>query len=136
MTNELFQKAASRTLQASILLCMGMLSMTTPALAQSTGVVTNTTLGTPTITNVDIAGCNGAYNMQWTAVSGATYYQVFSKAKTATTYTLYRSPTGTNARIVVNPNGVPFDFEVQACNGSSCGAFSAPIELSGYSGCP
>jgi len=116
-----------RTLRGSLLAAAGTASMivATPASAQ---------LATPYFTLfTQISPCNGDYRFRWSAISDATFYQVFSRTIGTTNYFLTASPTTAFLNVKVGAPGV--DYKVQACNGTSCGAFSEPLTLTYYNGC-
>jgi hypothetical protein len=86
-------------------------------------------------TDESIAGCNGSYILDWSAVSGATSYRLWSQPSPNRTFAIAKSLTTTTALVhAVNPGGTT--FEVQACTGTSCGPIGSPVFLGYYSGCP
>lgn len=100
----------------------------TPAAAQ--------TLDTPQFTSSSIAGCRGTYILDWTAVAGATSYQLWVEFPGTTSYFLSHTVTSNEAFVHAQNAGGLTLFEVEACDASGCGGFSSPIGLSWYNGCP
>jgi hypothetical protein len=93
------------------------------------------TLGTPQFTDSSLAGCSGSYILDWTAISGATSYQVWAELPHTSTWVVSKLPTTNEAEVHAQPGGLTY-FEVEACDASGCSGFSSPIGLSFYSGCP
>jgi hypothetical protein len=97
------------------------------------------TLGTPQFTDMSLAGCSGSYIVSWTAVSGATFYEIWHELPGTTSYVLSKTSTDTTTEVHapnLGGNRTFTFFEVAACDASGCGGFSNPIGLSWYSGCP
>jgi hypothetical protein len=94
------------------------------------------TLGAPVITDASIAGCNGAYTLSWTPVSGATYYQLLVEYPGTTSYAPLKSVTTTDALVHSESLPNPTSYEVQACDAGGCGGVSAPAGWRGTLAAP
>ena len=122
-------KVSTSTIGSGVLLAF-LCCFTNLAAAQS--------LGTPQFTSSSLAGCRGSYIIDWTSVPDATSYQVWVQHPNTSSYVLAKTVTDTEALVVAintSPRGLSY-FEVTACDATSCGAFSSPIGLSWYAGCP
>jgi hypothetical protein len=122
-------KVSTSTVGSGVLLAF-LCCLTNLASAQS--------LGTPQFTSSTLAGCRGSYILDWTSIPDATSYQVWVEHPNTSSYVLAKTETSTEALVVAitaSPAGLSF-FEVTACDATSCGAFSSPIGLSWYAGCP
>jgi hypothetical protein len=97
------------------------------------------TLGTPQFTDSSLAGCAGSYFVTWSAVSGATSYDIWVDRPDTSGYVLSKITTDTTVEVHAAQGSLPSGinlFEVSACDASGCGALSNPIGLDWYSGCP
>lgn len=104
---------------------------------KATTVIVPHVLGAPVLKNGGVAGCNGTYSIEWTAVAGATSYEVWVEYPTQTAYTLLTTTTSLEDPLVHTSSGTGYThFKVQACEGTSCGTFSNILSLTYYSGCP
>ena len=90
----------------------------------------------PVITEQSMAGCNGLWDVGWSAVAGATSYNVWVKTPFGVTYTRTASTTGLLATIHAINSTTSTLVEIQACSGSSCGLLSLAAALQYYKGCP
>lgn len=126
----------------AITVCLGAISLTLSATAnaQSPDLEADTTLATPTITDANVYGCNGSWHINWTKISGASSYDVqFRQVMNPNNYPFqpYKSTRSIASIVdVAAGNKLGTEFEVRACNGTSCGALSNPITLNYYKGCP
>ena len=82
------------------------------------------------------AGCNGLFVIQWTAVSGATSYNVLGNYPPYSGYAVLKTVTGLETMIHASDTDQLTYVEVQACDSSGCGPVSNQISLYWYSGCP
>ena len=79
--------------------------------------------------------CFGSNDVNWTAVSGATYYELWgSTFVNYTPQSLWYSGPFTSHSTTVNPIPNTF-FHVRACNTSGCSAFSNTGVARYYHGC-
>jgi hypothetical protein len=92
-------------------------------------------LGTPQFTSSSIAGCDGSFILTWSAITGATSYEVWAELPGTSSFVISKLPTTTLATVHAQPGGITL-FEVSACDASGCGGLSSSIGLSWYSGCP
>jgi len=92
-------------------------------------------LSAPVIESAEISGCNGKWLMDWSSVSGATSYQIWSQAGTSS-YALYATTTSSLKIVTASTSAPTTNFKVKACDGAGCGAFSNVWSVYYYSGCP
>jgi hypothetical protein len=129
MTFEIFQsgKAAKNALRVGLFAIAGATSLLAAAPAAAD-------LPAPIFTAyTQVTPCAGDYRVSWSAVTGATYYQLFSRAFGTANFYLIGSTTARSTKVNTAPNG--FYYEVQACDGTSCGTLSEVLPLQYYSGC-
>ena len=94
-------------------------------------------LDAPTLNNGGgPAGCNGLFVIQWTAVTGATSYNVLVNYPPYSGYALFKTSTGLETMIHASDTDQLTYVEVEACDSSGCGPVSNQISLYWYSGCP
>jgi hypothetical protein len=105
-------------------------------LAGLPGLAAAQTLGTPSWTSASVAGCNGLYDVTWSAVTGATTYEIWIQVGGTVGYNLWKSTPSTETLIREPNQHIPDSYEVQACNASGCGALSGSWEGDYYAGCP
>ena len=90
-------------------------------------------LGTPTFTSETIVSSTFAqekWQLDWTSVANATYYQVWLGGVDFTPpYYLEVSTSATDGDVTIGRGGFG-TYAVQACNASGCGAYSSPVSLS------
>ena len=94
------------------------------------------TLGTPSAISATVESCNGAYFIQWTAVTGATTYDIWVDYPESGGYILQKATANTNTTLHAADASLDTLFEIQACNASGCGALSDPVAIAYYPGCP
>jgi hypothetical protein len=82
------------------------------------------------------AGCNGLFIIQWTAVSGATSYNVLGNYPPYSGYAVLKTVTGLQTMVHASDTDQLTYMEVEACDSSGCGPVSNQITLFWYSGCP
>ena len=100
------------------------------ALANSLGCVPpSTTCAAPTgLTTTAVATTSATLN--WTAVSGATGYNLQWKTSTASTWTTISNLTGTNYNLTGLTAGTTYNFQVQTiCSSSSSSAYATPVNF-------
>ena len=93
-------------------------------------------LGTPEFTSATVESCNGLYLVDWSAVAGATTYDIWVQYPGTTSYSLLKAAAGTQTSLRAANSTQSSYFEIQACNASGCGPLSSPLQLAFYSGCP
>lgn len=93
-------------------------------------------LSAPIITDASIAGCNGTYTLTWTAISGATSYQLWVEYPGTTSFAPIKSVTTIDTLVHAESLPNPTLYEVQACDAGGCGELSAPVGVAYYKGCP
>ena len=95
------------------------------------------TLGTPSMISATVEACNGSYLVSWTAVSGATTYDIWVDFPQTSGYVLQKATANTQTSLHAADSPLATLIEIQACNSSGCGPLSSPgVEISWYSGCP
>jgi hypothetical protein len=106
--------------------------------SKATTVIVPRVLGAPVLASKGRDGCDGTWDIAWTAVAGATSYEVWVEYPTQTAYSLLVTTTNLSDPIVhTADNATQYtSFKVQACAGTSCGTFSNILSLPYYSGCP
>lgn len=86
-------------------------------------------LAQPTVT---LANINGAVNIKWSKVPGATGYIVYRKAGAATSWTKLAAVTG-NATVAYNDKNVTsggaYTYTVKACKGTSSSSYCAGVAI-------
>lgn len=92
-------------------------------------------LGAPVLSKEN-GGCNGAWMINWTAIAGATSYEVWVDYPTQGAYTLLSTTTSLGLLVHSQDNAVATHVKVQACEGTTCGTFSNVEALPYFSGCP
>lgn len=98
-------------------LCSGYTTMSTSVVVSIVAVP-----GAPTITAPSGGNTTGTYTVVWTAVTGATSYQLNENANGAGMTQVY-SGTATS-RSFTHANG-NYTYQVRACNAAGCGLYSA-----------
>jgi YD repeat-containing protein len=90
-------------------------------IAKTSGAASTSTV--PSLSAPSSAVINTAYTVAWTAVSGTTSYELQERSGNGT----WTSIASGNAlsKAVTHTAAATFGYQVRACNGSTCGAWSA-----------
>lgn len=94
------------------------------------------TLGTPGDITATVESCNGKYLVNWSAVSGATTYDIYVQWPGSSSFVLLKAVVNTMTTLTPEDASLDTNFEIEACNSSGCGAPGGPFALPWYSGCP
>lgn len=94
------------------------------ATATTAGIITS--IPTPTGLSIDGTSPNytGGYTVTWNSVSGATSYQLQQRTNGGSW--INQNPSGTS-KAYTGQTAAAYGYQVQACVGSSCGAWSAIV---------
>jgi hypothetical protein len=113
----------------TILFTIGSLAVRTKAAIQPSGEAPST-LPAPVLSD-DNGGIACPYDgLNWTSVTGATSYQIWSRELVGTPFYEIYSGTALSLRISV-PRGSAYSFKAAACNAQGCSGFSNQVNVRG-----
>jgi hypothetical protein len=114
----------------TILLTIGSMAVRTKAAIQSSGAEPET-LTAPVLSDTGSGVACPSDVLQWTSVSGATSYQVWSRETRPTPEpTFYEVYSGTALMLRITlPQGFGFAYKAAACDAQGCSGFSNQINV-------